>query len=224
MSSSTRLVDLSHRIVTGMQAYPGLPSPRIEPYLSHAASRGSYEGRAEFTITRVFLVGNTGTYLDSPWHRHPAGTDVADLPLSSVAALEGLCLDGRAVDGRSLTIDARADEIAGRAVLVRTGWDRRWGSAGYWSPGPFLASDAVELLVSAGAALVGVDFWNADDPADHDRPAHTRLLAAGIPIVEHLCRLASLPRDGFRFHAVPPAIREAASFPVRAYAEIRDGD
>jgi arylformamidase len=220
MSESTRLVDLSHRIVTGMEAYPGLPSPRIEPYISHAASRGNYEGRAEFTITRLFLVGNTGTYLDSPWHRHPAGSDLAGLPLRSVAALDGLCLDGNGAGGRSVSIEAPAEEITGRAVLVRTGWDRRWGDAGYWRPGPYLGSATIDLLVSAGAALVGVDFWNADDPADPERPAHTRLLAAGIPIVEHLTGLDSLPRQGFRFHAAPPAISGAASFPVRAYAEL----
>lgn len=206
-----------------MAVYPGLPSPRVEPLLSHLASRDNYAGRAEFTITRLFLVGNTGTYLDSPWHRHPDRADLASLPLETLAGLDAICLDARTRDGRAVLLDAVADELAGKAVLVRTGWDTRWETADYWLPGPFLADAALELLVTAGSALVGVDFWNADDPARLDRPAHTRLLGAGIPIVEHLRGLDQLPRTGFRFYAVPPAIRGAASFPVRAFAQVNDG-
>lgn len=203
-----------------MAVYPGLPSPRIEPLISHLASRDNYGGRAEFSITRLFLIGNTGTYLDSPWHRHVDGPDLAGLPLEAVAGLDGIRLDGHCPDGRSVLLEATADELAGKAVLIRTGWDRRWGTADYWLPGPFLADPTLDLLIGAGPALVGGDFWNIDDPADPARPAHTRLLAAGIPIVEHLRGLDLLPRSGFRFYAAPPAIREAASFPVRAFAEM----
>ena len=117
-----------------------------------------------------------------------------------------------------MTIDVDEAEVAGRAVLVRTGWDRRWGTPEYWEPGPFIAADQIERL--RRAALVGVDFANIDDTTDAARPAHTRLLDAGIPIVEHLTGLADLPRAGFRFTAVPPAIVRGASFPVRAFAEL----
>jgi arylformamidase len=220
MKTVPRLVDLSHPIESGMAVYPGLPSPRIEPLLSHAASRDSYGGQAEFSITRIFLVGNTGTCLDSPWHRHADGPDIGELPLEAVAGLDGTSVDGHLREGRAVVIERPAAELTGKAVLVRTGWDRHWGTAEYWLPGPFLARDTIDLLVAARAGLIGVDFWNVDDPANLARPAHTDLLAAGIPIVEHLHGLDALPRSGFRFHAVPPAVRRAGSFPVRAFAEV----
>ncbi len=218
-----RLIDLSHPIQSGMDGYPGLPKPRVEPLVSHAASRASYEGQAEFTITRVSMVGNTGTYLDSPWHRHPAAADLGALPLRSLADLDGLCLRGAVGGERTVKIDAAPTDLEGRAVLIRTGWDERWGRPEYWKPGPYLGLGAVNLLLSAGVALVGVDFWNVDDPSNPERPAHTRLLSAGIPIVEHLCGLDGLPRTSFRFTAAPPAISGAASFPVRAFAVVDDG-
>ena len=80
----------------------------------------------------------------------------------------------------------------------------------------------LDLLIENGATLLGVDFNNVDDMTDPVRPAHTRLLEAGIPIVEHLRGLDALPREGFRFFAVPPRIKGGASFPVRAFAELPD--
>jgi arylformamidase len=221
MRTPARLVDLSHPIESGMETYPGLPSPRIEPYVSHAASRANYLGRAEFTITRVFLVGNTGTYVDSPWHRYRDGRDVADLPLERVAELRGVCVDARfGTDRRAVDVRLPDGDLDGSAVLIRTGWDQRWGHDSYWHPGPYLSQGTVNRLVDTGVALIGVDFWNIDNPATPARPAHTQLLAAGILIVEHLRNLAELPASGFRFSAVPPPVRHAASFPVRAFAAI----
>lgn len=223
-----RLVDLSHPIVSGRAGYPGLPVPRVEPYISHEASRAMYGGLAQFEITRLFLVGNTGTYLDSPFHRHPGAPDIAALPLAAVAGMDGLCLDavigedGRRIEDLVAADGAPAadDALGGAAILVRTGWDERYGSAAYWLPGPFLSDELAGRLIRGGAGLVGVDCWNVDDPGDPARPVHTRLLGAGIPIVEHLTGLGRLPSAGFRFHAAPVAVEGAASLPVRAYAEI----
>jgi arylformamidase len=220
MTSSRRIVDLSHPIRSGMRTYPGLPGPRVEPYVTHSASRASYAGQSEFTITRFFMLGSTGTYLDSPWHRHPDGADLAQVNLGAVADLDGICIEHDAVEGREIKLTTAAHDLAGRAVLVRTGWSARWGGPAYWAPGPYLGADAVQALVLARPAIVGVDFWNADDPDDPRRPAHTQLLGAGIPIVEHLTGLEQLPSEGFRFFAVPPAIESGASFPVRALAVI----
>lgn len=214
------LIDLSHPIETGMVAYPGLPSPRIEPLVSHSASRSSYAGQAEFTITRVSMVGNTGTYIDSPWHRHRGRADIAGMPIETVAGIDGICLDGVPTGTRAISLRAGPDDVHARAVLIRTGWDRYWGTRGYWRPGPYLGATVIDLLLSAGASLVGVDFWNVDDAQDPERPAHTRLLAAGIPIVEHLRGLDQLPRTGFLFSAAPPAVHGAGSFPVRAFAHL----
>ena len=190
-----------------------------EAILDHDASRARYEGRAEFYLGRVEMSGNTGTYVDAPFHRHRDREDLAGLPLDRLAGRPGVVVDASSEPG-PVDIALPAEEVRGRAVLVRSGWDRRWGTEAYWAPDPWLSPGAVDLLVDGGVALVGVDWTNVDDTTDPSRPAHTRLLGAGIPIVEHLRGLDALPRDGFRFFAVPPRIVRGASFPVRAFAEL----
>jgi len=214
-----KLLDLSHAIEDGMAAYPGLPSPRVGAFLTHAQSRSWYAGKAEFYIGRIEMVSNTGTYLDSPFHRYPEGPDLSEIPLEALAGLPGIVVDAPELRG-PVRLECAEENLSGRAVLVRTGWDQRWGTPRYWEPGPYLASESLDLLIRAGAALVGVDFWNVDDTEDLSRPAHTRLLAANVLIVEHLANLAALPRTGFRFYAVPPRIARGASFPVRAFAQL----
>lgn len=214
-----KLLDLSHPIVDGMQAYPGLPAPKIGAHLDHAASRERYQGKAEFYLGKVEMSGNTGTYIDAPFHRYPDGIDLARLPLERIANVPAIVVDAAQERSRALDLALPAD-VRGKAVLVRTGWATRWGTPAYWDAGPFLSARTVERLVAAGVALVGVDFWNVDDTTDPARPAHTKLLGAGIPIVEHLADLSGLPREGFRFTAVPPPIVEGASFPVRAFAAL----
>jgi arylformamidase len=217
---SPAYVDLSFAIEDGMPALPGvLPEARIEPILDHDASRQRYQGQAEFLLGRVDIAGNTGTYVDAPFHRHRDRADLAGIPLERLAGLPRIVVDGP-ITPIAVDVMLGPDEVQGRAVLVRTGWDRRWPDDAYWEPGPFLSAGSLDRLIDGGAAIVGVDFTNVDDTSDPARPAHTRLLAAGIPIVEHLRGLEALPRDGFRFFAVPPRIVRGASFPVRAFAEL----
>ncbi|HET7235407.1 MAG TPA: cyclase family protein, partial [Actinomycetota bacterium] len=160
-------------------------------------------------------------YLDAPFHRHRDLDDLATLPLASVTGLPGLVVDHDTATGIEITLGHVAPRsFAGRAVLIRTGWDARWGTDGYWTEGPFLTSDAVDRLLGGGATLVGVDFANVDDLGDLSRPAHTVLLGADVPIVENLRGLGPMPSEGFTFSAVPLAIRHGASAPVRAFAEI----
>jgi kynurenine formamidase len=215
-------VDLSLAIEDGSPSLPGvLPDAVIEPILDHDASRARYEGKAEFYLGRIDMAGNTGTYVDSPFHRHRGGEDLSELAVERLAGLSGVVVDVAGTAG-PVEVDLRPERARGRAVLLRSRWDRRWGTPGYWEPEPHLSAAAVDLLVDAPAALVGVDWGNVDDTTDPARPAHTRLLAAGIPVVERLRALDQLPRDGFRFFAVPPRIVRGASFPVRAFAEIPD--
>jgi len=216
----SRFVELNHVLEDGMPGYPGLPGPRIGAFFDHQESASRYENKAQFYIGRVEMVGNTGTYLDSPFHRYPEGADLSRIPLEKVAGLRGIALDAVVAPTREVTVEAAEKDLRGRAVLIRTGWDRRWGTESYWEPGPFLSESAIDLLLRSRAALVGVDFWNVDNTADLARPAHTRLLAAGILIVEHLADLGELPRSEFRFYAVPLRIARGASFPVRAFAEL----
>jgi arylformamidase len=212
------LLDLSHVIEHGMTTYPGLPGPIVCDYLSRESSRARYAPGVEFQIGRIEMVANTGTYVDAPFHRYAGGTDVAQLPLASLAGLEALVIRGVA-PGRAIGPEAFDGlDLRGKAVLVRTGWDVHWGTPTYLEGHPFLTRGAAERLVHAGAALVGIDSLNIDDIGDLERPVHSALLGAEIPIVEHLCNLGPLPDRGFRFWAVPPRVAGFGAFPVRAFA------
>jgi kynurenine formamidase len=219
MTDGRRRIDLSHAIEDGMETYPGLPGPIVCDYLSREASRRVYAPGTEFQIGVVTLCSNTGTYLDSPFHRYPDGIDISELPLEQVADLEAVVVDHRG-DGRAIDADAFAGiELAGRAVLVRTGWHRHWRTPDYAAGDhPFLTAEAAEHLRDAGAALVGIDSLNIDDTSTGARPVHSTLLAAGTPICEHLADLAPLPGSGFRFSAVPAPMKGMGTFPVRAFA------
>ena len=212
-----RLVDLSHPIEHGMVTYPGLPGPVVSDFLGREASRGHYSEGTTFHIARIRMVANTGTYVDAPFHRFAHGKDIASLPLERLADVEGVVVDAggsRALDAELFT----GRSLSGKAVLVRTGWDAHWRTPRYFEGHPYLSRAAAELLAGAGPALVGIDSLNIDDASDGVRPAHTLLLSAGIPIVEHLCNLKSLPASGFRLHCVPAPFLRLGSFPVRAYA------
>ena len=218
--SDVRYVELSHAIADGMPVFPGLERPRITAFLDHEQSRPHYEGQAEFCISKVEMVGNTATYLDSPYHRYRDGRDLSEIALEAVAGLAGVVLDGRIDSDRAVSLEVDDSQLSGRAVLLRTGWDARWGADAYWEPGPYISREALDVLVRARPKLVGVDFWNVDDTSDPTRRVHTRLLAEEILIVEHLCNLDVLPEEGFRFFAVPLRVVTGASLPVRAFAEL----
>ena len=220
----TKFVELSHVLRDGMTTYPGLPAPEISEHLSRAASRERYAAGTEFTIGRISMVSNTGTYLDSPFHRYADGADLAGLPLEKLADLPAVVV--RTAGSGVRAVDTGALEsltVAGRAVLLHTGGDRQWGSPGYAVDAPYLTEAGANWLVEHGAALVGIDAVNIDDISPDSggrRPAHSILLAAGVPIVEHLTGLENLPPTGFRFTATPPRIAAFGTFPVRAYASV----
>lgn len=218
---SRNLIDVSHEIETGMVTYPGLPAPVISDYLSREAALGKYAEGTTFQIGRIEMVANTGTYVDAPFHRFMEGGDLASLPLERLADLEGVVIDATRRASRAIDVDQFENlTLKNRAVLVRTGWDVHWRTEQYSKEAPFLTRAAAEFLVAAGIALAGIDSVNIDDMNDGQRPAHTVLLGANIPIAEHLCNLDKLPLTGFRFHAAPIKFRGVGTFPVRAYAVI----
>ena len=215
----TELVDLSHRITDGMVTYPGLPVPEIGTHLSREAAEDVYGPGITFHIGLVTMCTNTGTYLDVPFHRYADGHDLADLALERVARRPAVCLDRRG----QTTIDLDAGELqdlAGSAVLVRTDHSRHFGTEEYRVDHPHLSAAAAEALVAADVACVGIDSLNIDSTMTGERPVHSILLRAGIPIIEHLTNLAALPADDFTFTAVPPKIEGAGTFTVRAFAEV----
>jgi len=216
-----RLIDVSHEIEAGMVTYPGLPAPVVSDYLSRESSRVRYAEGTTFQIGRIEMIANTGTYIDAPFHRFDGGIDLSGLPLGRLADVEGLVIDATGREGRAIDEEYfQGLDLRGRAVLIHTGWDAHWRTPLYGEGAPFVTGRAAELLVESAPALVGIDSVNIDDAQDGSRPAHTWLLGAGIPVVEHLCGLNELPARGFRFHCVPVKFRGVGTFPVRAYAVI----
>jgi arylformamidase len=214
-----RIVDLSHVIEEGMTTYPGLPGPHICDFWTREASAVNYDDGSSFQIGRIDMVANTGTYLDAPFHRYADGADLSELPLGSLADLPGVVVRRPFYSGLATAAEHFDGlDVRSKAVLVHTGWDRHWRTDRYGVDHPFLTSDAADWLVANGAALVGIDSNNIDDTRQRARPVHTRLLAASIPICEHMTGLETLPDAGFRFFAVPPKVRGMGTFPVRAYA------
>jgi len=167
------------------------------------------------------MVANTGTYIDAPFHRYVEGKDLSELPLSSIAGLDGVVVRVDLSRGKAVGEAAfRGRDVAGKAVLVHTGWSKHWRTAPYFEDHPFLTEGAALLLRNAGAALVGIDSLNIDDTTDGRRPVHTILLGRDIPVVEHLTNLDRLPDEGFRFFAVPVKVKALGSFPVRAFGVV----
>ncbi len=214
----SQFIELSHIVEAGMITYTGLPGPVISDHMSREDSESHYSGGTTFQIGKIEMVANTGTYIDAPFHRYKEGIDLSGLKMASIANLDGIVFR---VDQGMRSIDKDVfdnNNIRDKAVLIHTGWDRLWRTDAYFENHPFLTRDAAEYLKSSGAALVGIDSLNIDDTADGSRPAHSILLKADIPIVEHMCHLDILPEEGFKFFAVPAPVKEMGSFPVRAFA------
>jgi len=219
MPPDFELIDVCHTLHDGMVTYKGLPGPTITDYLTREESTKRYAQGTEFHIGKIEMVANTGTYLDSPFHRYPDGPDLSQLDLYSLANLDGIVL--RYLDRPKRGIgaaDLEKIDVRGKAVLFHTGWDVHWRTEEYANGNhPFLTEDAAHYLAQGGAVLVGIDSFNIDGTADSSRPAHSILLAEQIPIVEHLCGLSDLPDRGFKFFAVPVKVRGFGTFPVRAF-------
>lgn len=218
-----RLVDLSHPVSHGMTTYPGLPGPVMSDHLSFDDSHGVYAEGTEFSIGRIDMIANTGTYLDTPGHRYRGGHDLSGLPLERCALLPALVVEGEATGATGLAAFEGLD-VAGHAVLVSTGWDLHFGTEAYAAPEhPYLATEAAEWLADSGAVLVGIDSVNIDEtPGRGDRPVHTLLLEREIPVVEHLTGLSALPPTGATFTAAPVKVVGMSTFPVRAFASLPD--
>jgi len=217
---SSNLIDLSHEVEHGMITYRGLSAPVICDFLSREESRKNYAPGTEFHIGKIEMVANTGTYVDSPFHRYADGMDLSELPLESLANLEGVTIQAQKY-GRTIPPEAFQNvDISGKAVLIHTGWARHWRTDAYFEGHTFLSKEAAQYLMEAGAALVGIDSYNIDDTLDGTRPAHTILLGNRIPICEHMRGLENLPAHTFRFHAAPVKVKAFGTFPVRAYAVV----
>ncbi|MEP4892223.1 MAG: cyclase family protein [Aliiglaciecola sp.] len=218
----SKLIDLSHTVEDGLVTYKGLPAPIICDYLSREASKSHYEEGTSFQIGKIEMCSNTGTYIDSPFHRYADGDDLSELSLESVAHLDGVKIT---IPENILAIDesyfAQLD-LTNKAVLIETNWSRHWNTDLYYENHPYLTEGAAIFLKKSGVSLVGIDSHNIDDTRGGARPVHSTLLGADILIVEHMCNLQSLPDKGFYFYAVPVKIKGFGTFPVRAFAQLTE--
>ena len=215
------LIDLSHTLEADIPMFPGFPPPELTSFISREESRQFYAEGVEFLIQRLTVIGNTGTYLDAPFHRYPGGKDLAELDLARLCDLPGILIDvteGCLAGQLEIPGEVIPEAVSGCAVLFRTGWDEHWKTPAYLSANPYLTASIAERLVTGGASVVGIDSWNADDVRDPRRPVHSILLGAGIPMIENLCCLDRLTSRGFRFHAPVLPVRMGTATPVRAYA------
>lgn len=216
-----RYIDLSHTIEDGLVTYRGLPAPVVCDYLSREESRKFYEPGTEFQIGKIEMISNTGTYLDTPFHRYADGEDLSDIGLERLIDLDGVVVRIPHSDSLEITAEDFAGlDLAGKAVLVHTGWSEFWNTERYYNGHPFLTEDAAIFLRDGGAKLVGIDSHNIDDSSGNRRPVHTTLLGSGVLIVEHMCNLESVPDSGFSFTAVPPKFKGVGTFPVRAFGRL----
>ena len=225
-----KLIDLSHTIEDGLVTYKGLPAPIICDYLSREASKSLYEEGTTFQIGKIEMCSNTGTYIDSPFHRYAQGKDIADLDLAAVASLDAIKIkvpeSVKAIDENYFQALALKDvsfknlSLKGKAVLVQTNWSTHWNTDQYYEGNPYLTEAAAKYLQASGVALVGIDSYNIDDTRGKARPVHSILLGSDILIVEHMCNLESVPDNNFKFYAVPVKVKGFGTFPVRAFAEV----
>ncbi|MCF6318266.1 MAG: cyclase family protein [Proteobacteria bacterium] len=218
--NKTQLIDLSHTITGGLITYKGLPAPIICDYLTRDACEGVYEEGTTFQIGKIEMISNTGTYIDTPFHRFAEGKDLSEIDLDGVANLDGIVISINE-NIKEITAEMLQNhDIKDKAVLIHTNWSRHWGSDAYFENDPYLTENAAIYLKQQGVKLVGIDCHNIDDTTGKTRPVHTVLLHNEIFIVEHMTNLSQLPKGGFKFYAVPIKIKGMGTFPIRAFAQI----
>ncbi len=216
-----QLIDLSQTIEPNMNLFSTTaPKPQLHEWQTHedSAKSGSYEG-CSCAMTEVTFVTSLGTYMDSPYHFHPEGGAIETLRLEQTV-LAGVVIDCTHIsESQPIHPDVlNGFDIAGKAVLFHTGWSKYWNQPKYMNF-PYLTQETANALCEDGAKLAGVDFLVIDDTTNPRRPVHVTLLKNDILIVENLTNLADIPSNTpFIFHASPVKFKDAAAFPVRAYA------
>lgn len=203
-----RIVDLTRKITNGTEAYPGDRVGLIIQQLARAESDG-------YNLTAfTHLESHCGTHIDSPLHFVPTGTDIASLPLQ-MPPVAVITASGRRIGPGAF---AGVDNLTGRAVLIKTGWEREIGAGGYYRDSPYLTSAAAEFLAECKIAILGMDFPSPDPFDSTDFPVHHILLDAGIPIVEGLVGLGELTiaAENQYFVAFPLKVTGIEASPVRA--------
>jgi len=219
LQRNTTFHEVSHPIYNGMVTYKGLREARVSEYVSRKTLAILYSEGITFQLDRIDIIGNTGTYLNSPFHRFPNGEDISGLPLEKIANLDCLVIKSPATEfSHQVSLAQLAEyDVKGKAVLIATGWSQYWGTDIYYERPPYLTVNAAKYLATNGASLVGIDSPGIDDMTKTSRPVNTQLLKKSIPFIEHMINLEDAPATGGKFFAVPPKIKKVGCFPVRAF-------
>lgn len=207
------LIDLSHTVSSGMAQYPGdHPAPRLVRQFTHD-EHGAQSSRLEMGC-------HVGTHIDSPLHFRAGQPGLEELPVTTFAGA-GLVLDAPGGDppgALGAEILDGVDLVPVDYLLLRTGWERHWGTRRYYECWPFLAPELARSLVAADLRGVGLDGPSVD-PLD-GRIVHDLFASAGMINVENLANLSALPAGLFTFLTLPLKLDGAEASPVRAVALI----
>jgi kynurenine formamidase len=206
--------ELSHRIASGMQVYPGDPGVEIGSALEVA--------RDGVDVAQLHLGSHTGTHLDAPSHTVPGGRTTGRIGLdelvgeSLVVHLDGLA--PRQLYGLAELASALAGGLPERVppiVVVDTGWASRFGTDAALEH-PALDPDAAAELLRRGMRVLAVDTLSPDPTGGDGFPVHDVVLGGDALIVENLTGLEGLP-ERVRVGLFPLPI-DADGAPVRAVA------
>ncbi|WP_336159395.1 cyclase family protein [Amycolatopsis sp. VC5-11] len=218
--SSKRLVDLSHVLYHDMPIHPWMPQVLVSEYISREQSAKFLADGVSFSMVQVTMPGSTGTFLQAPFQYHEDGPDIGSVPLNQLVDLPIVVVAAEGQDKIGPELFEECGDLAGAAVLVRTGHDRYWGTEPFYEHTCYLTAEAAKFLIDARPALVGIDSKSVDNGADQAKPVHHGLLGAGIVILTSVTRLERLPARGALLTVLPVPARGMGSFPVRAVATV----
>lgn len=216
----TRILDLTHPLGPDANVPPALPRPTIDTVRTMAS-----HGRNSSVIT---LPAHTGTHLDAPWHVSDSGGDIASIGLDRLIgpAVVWAFPQGEAPGGIGpAELEAATPKLEpGDAVLLSTGWARKYGTPAYHTR-PWLTVEGAIWLREHGARLVGMDFANPEQPPGQHQMSmdfrdHHELLDHGVLIVENVADMSEIEGQRVRLFVTAAPVIGIDGFPARVFAEI----
>jgi len=177
-----RYYDLSDPIYEGMPYFP-LSFP-VEVEQAASVDAGG------FNVHRITMGTHHDTHVDAPRHRYRDGRVLDEIDLNKFMG-EGIVLD---FSQKEIGSGIGADELekyshlvhADEIVILYTGCSTHIGEERVRSKYTYLQKNGAEWLVEKKAKSVGIDFFSVDAYGSAESPAHSLLLASGIPIIEEI--------------------------------------
>ncbi len=207
-----RIIDLTHTLYHGLEGYPG--NYRVELETIHDISSGGYH------VGKLTMDTHLGTHLDVPSHVLAGQGALEQIDLAKCVGpavlldLDGIAAGADIEPHHFAPIDDKVRE--GARILIRTGWQRHFGSADFYRNFPGLTVATAKYLAGRKIALIGLE-----PPSVHTRDhleVHKTLLGAGVVIVEALANLDQIKQKEFTLIVLPLKVRAGDGGPVRAIA------